>query len=593
MRPLSLSAAVLAALLLTPNGVAQNIDWAQFVRDDSRLVASPQLGLDDTQEKDFAWGDFDRDGWIDLISVRKEPFTTTGRRFNVLYMNENGVLTDRTDQFAVASDVPGDQGFRTRTNDRDVVIGDVNGDGWLDFVTATTFSPNQPKEISHPRVYINLGEIGGVWRGFLHESARIPDWGTYPNMCGVALGDVTGDGALDLYFSHYEQQAQVDLNDRLLINDGTGFFIDESQARMTNAMRGSSFGTAAAIADMNGDGAEDVISISGSGQTGGLTRASVAYNNPNNEGFFNILQEPYTGAPYHVAVGDLNADGRNDMIVSDDADDRYILNQGNDGLGRVIWSGALVFGTDDGFGSNNYILDLNGDEFPEAIICDVDVDIAGCSRRLHIFRNRGGDPGSQVLLREERSGGNFGALGLPELEGVHDIAIFDLDNDGDQDLIIGRCSDTRVYINQRNQLGIDYCTSAAANSTGVAADVQALGDALIESNDVTLVCNNMPVNTFGFFLASRDRGFVANAGGSIGDLCLSGAIGRYVGPGQIQSSGANGEIQLAIDLDAIPTPTGPVAMIAGETVHFQAWFRDSVLGIATSNFSDGVALTLR
>src|SRR5262245_33348189 len=62
----------------------------------------------DNQEKDYAWGDVDQDGDIDLISVRKQPFTSVGRRRGVLFMNEgiaeghaiNGVLVDRTLQYA-------------------------------------------------------------------------------------------------------------------------------------------------------------------------------------------------------------------------------------------------------------------------------------------------------------------------------------------------------------------------------------------------------------------------------------------------------------------------------------------------------------
>ena len=172
---------------------AQSTDWATFVREDSRISAPSALVLQDSQEKDMAWGDFDRDGWIDLLVVRKQPFTTQGRYRNVLLMNESGTLTERTSQYASASSVSGDQGFLTPTNDRDVAVGDLDGDGWLDFVTATTFSPGQPKHISHPRVYMNLGEVNGQWQGFFYDEARIPDWGTYPNMCGIAIGDVTGD----------------------------------------------------------------------------------------------------------------------------------------------------------------------------------------------------------------------------------------------------------------------------------------------------------------------------------------------------------------------------------------------------------------
>ena len=103
------------------------------------------MGLSDSQEKDYAWGDLNQDGWIDLISVRKQPFTSPGRRTNVLFMNESGMLVDRTSLYATGSDVVGDMGFLTTTNDRDVVIVDVNADGWLDVVTATTLSPGQTK----------------------------------------------------------------------------------------------------------------------------------------------------------------------------------------------------------------------------------------------------------------------------------------------------------------------------------------------------------------------------------------------------------------------------------------------------------------
>ena len=69
-------------------------------------------------------------------------------------------------------------------------------------------------------------------------------------MCGVAIGDLTKDGP-EIYFSHYEQQAQVDLNDRLLIND-------EATSSATRAsphdQRHAWLGTSAVIDDMNLDG---------------------------------------------------------------------------------------------------------------------------------------------------------------------------------------------------------------------------------------------------------------------------------------------------------------------------------------------------
>ena len=67
-------------------------------------------------------------------------------------------------------------------------------------------------------------------------------------------------------------------------------------------------------------------------------------------------------------------------------------------------------------------------------------------------------------------------------------------------------------------------------------------------------------------------------------------IGRYVGPGQVLNSGAQGSISLTLDLTALPQPTGFVAVQAGQTWNWQTWFRDSAMGLATSNFSDGLQI---
>jgi FG-GAP-like repeat len=584
-----------AAVLIATTTTAQaQIGWLSFHKDDSKLSAPTGLGLTDPEEKDYAWADLDQDGWTDLIVVRKQPFTTQGRRVNVLLMNEGGVLTDRTTQYASASDVAGDNGFKTPTNDRDVTTGDVNGDGWLDVITASTLSPGQPKHISHPRIYINLGvDGGGNWLGLRFENSRYPDFGTFPNFCGVGIGDVTGDGSLDLYFAHYEQSADVDLNDRLLINDGNGFFTDESASRMTANMLASSFGVAAVIEDMNGDGVADIVKDTALGSTGASgPRVVISYNNPGNEGFFNLLQTPYAGAPYHVNVGDLNKDGKPDLVISDDGADRYLLNTGNDGLGRVQWSAAFTYNTDDGFGSNNMITDLDGDGWGDVLIADVDVDISGCGRRLHIFHNQGGAVGGNVTIKEESGAGWKGVTGLKtsDMTGTHDMAVFDLDNDGDMDMVIGRCTSTSVWINEMfdggADIGTNYCDPAVANSTGQPATIGATGSDVVANNDVTLTTTQMPTNQFGYFITSMSSGFVANPGGSQGNLCLSGTMGRFIS--QVQNSGALGKISIPVDLNNMP---GPVQsqVNPGETWYFTSWYRDNNPG-PVSNFANGVSV---
>src|SRR5262245_33080214 len=135
-----MSRGVLAGLLfLLWQGVAFgqfNKQWLEFVGDQSRLA--DDWVKDDPDEKDYAFGDVDQDGELDLVVVRKQPAATQGKRPNALLMNENGILVDRTALYAVDSDVPGDQGFLTPTNDRDVQFADLDDDGWLDLVTAVT-----------------------------------------------------------------------------------------------------------------------------------------------------------------------------------------------------------------------------------------------------------------------------------------------------------------------------------------------------------------------------------------------------------------------------------------------------------------------
>jgi hypothetical protein len=78
----------------------------------------------------------------------------------------------------------------------------------------------------------------------------------------------------------------------------------------------------------------------------------------------------------------------------------------------------------------------------------------------------------------------------------------------------------------------------------------------------------------------------------VGNLCLSGSIGRVVG-GQILNSGFFGGFATDVDLTSLPQPAGAVAVMSGETWHFQAWFRDAIGGQATSNFTDGWQITFQ
>ena len=128
------------------------------------------------------------------------------------------------------------------------------------------------------------------------------------------------------------------------------------------------------------------------------------------------------------------------------------------------------------------------------------------------------------------------------------------------------------------------------NASGNSASILGTGSTSLALNQLTLRCVDMPTTAFGFFLTSRVQGMIGQPGGSLGVLCLGGAIGRYVGPGQILNSGGAGEISLLLDLTMVPQPTGFVTVLPGETWNFTTWFRDNAGGQATSNFSNGVSL---
>ena len=137
-------------------------------------------------------------------------------------------------------------------------------------------------------------------------------------------------------------------------------------------------------------------------------------------------------------------------------------------------------------------------------------------------------------------------------------------------------------------LGENYCM-ANNNSTGTFATILAQGSKEVAQNNLVLTATQLPVNTVGFFIVSPNQAFVANAGGSSGNLCVGASTGRYVA--QIGNSGFFGQIGIAVDLTAVPQPNGNAVVAAGETWNWQCWYRDAVLGFPTSNFSDGYTVT--
>ncbi|MCP3918669.1 MAG: family 16 glycosylhydrolase [bacterium] len=135
--------------------------------------------------------------------------------------------------------------------------------------------------------------------------------------------------------------------------------------------------------------------------------------------------------------------------------------------------------------------------------------------------------------------------------------------------------------------GTSYCTPAVPNSTGAPASIHAIGSDAVADQDLTLLATILPTHQFGYFLTSQTQGFVMNPGGSAGNLCLGGTLGRFIQ--QVRNSGVAGEFSITVDLTAMPV-SPPMPVQVGETWNYQCWYRDANPGV-TSNFTDAVGVT--
>ncbi len=414
---------IIVLLILSVKVFSQ--DWVEFEEVTmTNIQISQDLGVNDTFEKDLFSADLDNDGDQDIIIVRKVRFSTPGGKPNVLVMNESGVMIDRTAALAPQ--------FLDETDDRDVIAVDVNNDGWLDVITATTFG-------HIPRVYMNLGEVKGIWQGleYVDDDNRILPFAIPPQFCAIAAGDVNGDTFPDLFLVDYANQ----LEDRLLINDGNGFFIDETDTRMTEAMSESVFGTSTEIYDMNNDGFNDIVKVSSSGSNppSGSTVPQVRILYNDGSGQFTEMSTFNNLAPYMMELIDVDNDGRKDIFVVSDGQDKVMQNTGNDGdeIAQFDINDISNSPNTEFFGGNTFSVDLNKDGFLDMFVADVDTDIQGCDRNMVVLKNNAG-----ASLTDPFNGANRPWL----TQGTFDITVADFNGDGFDDIWSGTCTGNRMFL---------------------------------------------------------------------------------------------------------------------------------------------------
>ena len=410
--------------------------WLDFSDETaSRLVVTTVANGDD-EEKDIAAADLNNDGLTDVIVVRKEPFSNQNEpaKSDLLLMNVGGVLEDQTAIYAPE--------FLTNvTFARDLFIGDFDDDGWKDVVIANTFNQD-------PKYYRNLGnDTNGDWLGLVDESAtRFPALtADIPLICAVWGGDITGNGAMDIYFCNYKVNGNGGTaKDFLFINDGTGHFTEEGGTRLGN-LRNSAFGTAVQIVDIDQDGDNDVVKVSTLYNVAPWNSRGVLVLFNDGTGNFTNWQNLAQGqSPYMIEIADYNQDGWLDVFTVDDGSDRlFSITGATPDVSVTFTQTNLGFSSSNGFGGNVHAADIDLDGDLDIAINDVDVDIPPCNsgRRMAIYRNDGGtfsDP--------------YGTNLYDWVENSYDMAWLDINNDGLLDFISGGCAGYGVHMSDNCDL---------------------------------------------------------------------------------------------------------------------------------------------
>ncbi|WP_341882119.1 FG-GAP-like repeat-containing protein [Synechococcus sp. UW140] len=250
-------------------------------------ASSPQQTFTtETGPFSVALGDVNGDGELDIITANFGSNSTS-----VLLGNGNGTFQTQAT-------------FATGRSPRSVTLGDVNGDGTLDIVTANS-------NFISPNASVLLGNGNGTF-----QTQATFSTGLGPN--SVALGDINGDGRLDIITANRDSNTAS-----VLLGNGNGTF--QTQATFSTGLGPNSV----ALGDVNGDGTLDIITANL-----GSTTVSVLLGNGN--GTFQGQQTFATGAnPFSVSMGDVNGDGRLDIITANNNDNNasVLLGNGNGTFG--------------------------------------------------------------------------------------------------------------------------------------------------------------------------------------------------------------------------------------------------------------------
>lgn len=282
-----------------------------------------------------------------------------------------------------------------------VAIGDINNDELPDIF----FTGNQIKN----ELYLNKGNLK-----FENISQKAGVGGNSSWNTGAVMGDVNGDGFLDIYVC-----AVVGINgftgyNELYINNGDSTF---TESAATYGLDFDSYSSSAAFLDFDLDGDLDIYLLNHAVHTQeSFGKVDLRFKRNyqtgdkllrNDGGKFTDISEEagvyggINGYGLAVAVADFNQDGYPDIYVGNDfhEDDYYYLNNGD---GTFTESLRQFFGQTSRFSMGNDVADINHDGWPDIISLDM------LPEDENVLKSTEGDDNYQIQrLRIEQYGYHY------------------------------------------------------------------------------------------------------------------------------------------------------------------------------------------
>ena len=284
----------------------------QFYRNDGDMSftnISSTIGFFQTDLFTYgaSFGDIDNDGDLDVF-ISNRTNTEENQR-NYLYRNDEGIYIDITQSSGIP--IQDEDGNENSQLSFCTIFFDYNKDGFQDIYLANDKIDNIN------RLYKNLGD------GTFEDVSVASGSGIAVNAMTTTLGDYNNDGWFDIYITN-TQSSQAGNGNVLLMNNADGTFTNVAEETGTTF---NSFAWGAVFLDADNDTLLDLYVSGGfDGSIGSFL--SAAFYHQQNDGTFVIPQnigfENDTRKSYSNAIGDINNDGKPDIIVCNDTENNFL-----------------------------------------------------------------------------------------------------------------------------------------------------------------------------------------------------------------------------------------------------------------------------